>query len=74
MCFRDDAGESAKPTNLLSQEANDFDDAPVSITSKLSGFAALSLDNAGGGAEEEEDFGGLMVGDTDILKGLLIRE
>lgn len=63
--YRAQAGESVannnvSPTNGAGDESDG--DVPIHGTSKggFSGFAALGTDD-GGAAEEEEDFGGLMV-------------
>lgn len=63
---REKGGETAKPVDLLAAPVDD-DDTPEPSKSRTrgfaSGFAGLSLADAGdaGGGEEEEDFGGLMV-------------
>jgi translation initiation factor 5B len=58
---REKAGESVQNNNLALAGDNDEDTPAAPSKSRFAGFAALDDAMDGGGAEEEEDFGGLMV-------------
>lgn len=62
---RDKAGDSTADQKTLPVDAGDASDGEINANGKarggFSGFAALEAEGGEGGAEEEEDFGGLMV-------------
>jgi len=61
--YRETAGETVAP-NLAAASAADDDFTPASKRPAFSGYTALSLEATDDvPAEEEEDFGGLMVRD-----------